>query len=131
MAAGAGPAMVQLDFRRRSSEIMPTQAALSELLQATYFSVHSKALLDSPPIQPPQQSQIVRFGWRRRLRTCLQALKGLPTVAPTHAPAPMLGPVTRTFVACTPFAGTNEIHSYPPPFGLEAYDDRFRAKAAA
>ena len=29
VAAGAGPAMVQLDFRRRASEIMPTQAALS------------------------------------------------------------------------------------------------------
>jgi hypothetical protein len=30
------------------------------------------------------------------------------------------------FTVCTPFEGVNELYAIEPPFGLKAYDDRFR-----
>jgi hypothetical protein len=32
----------------------------------------------------------------------------------------------RMFTVCTPFEGVNELYAIEPPFGLKAYDDRFR-----
>ena len=38
--------------------------------------------------------------------------------------------VGRLLLCCRPFQGSNPAHFYRPPFGLHAYDDRFRQAAA-
>jgi hypothetical protein len=32
----------------------------------------------------------------------------------------------RALTVCSAFEGENDMHRYKPPFGLDAYDDRFR-----
>jgi hypothetical protein len=59
--------------------------------------------------------------WRLRdkLRACLDAVAAKPAALPPR--------LNRALTICRPFKGANAIHPYAPPFGLAAYDDRFRA----
>jgi tRNA (mo5U34)-methyltransferase len=77
----------------------------------------------------PRTRPVGRIGWQWRLRSCAHALtiygskfKDLEW---------MTGQVTREFIVCRPFQGVNPRHVYKPPFGLDAYDDRFQSRAAA
>ncbi len=81
-----------------------------------------------------------RVGFRWRWKMMLQALRGSrsgvselhgmiippPRLPPPAPPPPSLLTASRIFLNCYPFQGKNEIHAYPPPFGLGIYDDRFK-----
>jgi tRNA (mo5U34)-methyltransferase len=107
------------------SVFLPTAEALRTMLQGAYLSVGSQAFLH------PQHSsgKSNRPGWGWRLRTCARALFGAP--AELRALEQSAGLTTRALLVCRPFAGVNPLHVYRPPFGLDAYDDRFRTRAVA
>ena len=92
------PSHVVYTFDRPSVlKFLPSVAALEALLQAAYLRVTSHA-----------------WGGRHgRLRTLMARLRH-GTMARR-----------RIFTICTPFEGPNTHHPYRPPFGLDAYDDRF------
>lgn len=125
--------LVQFNFRYRGCEMLPTQEAMRDLLQANYFSICSEKLLETAEEREQVQRKKDRLGWRWRLRMCLQALKGsrLGVNAEAKVIAPLGGSSTRTVVICKPFEGVNDIHSYPPPFGLDVYDSRFQQVRSA
>jgi len=108
---------------------LPTVGALRHMLQAAYLSVDSEAWLGG---QHPDESAS-RLGWKWRLRMCVQALRGARRA--TRQLAQQVAPgdrdSSRLLLVCKPFEGTNASHHYRPPFGLDAYDDRFRTQAAA
>ena len=108
---------------------LPTVGALRQLLQAAYLSVDSVAWLDG---QLPDEAA-GRLGWKWRLRMCAQALRGARRATRELAQqvAPEDRDSSRLLLVCKPFEGTNASHHYRPPFGLDAYDDRFRTQAAA
>jgi hypothetical protein len=81
---------------------LPSSAALVSFLQLAYLRVRSQTWLDPC----------------RGLRALLQQVR-----YGRWAPK-------RVFTVCAPLHGVNELHGYKPPFGLEAYDDRFRLKIA-
>lgn len=120
------------DFSNRTCEFLPHPDAYCQLVRAAYFEETGRAFL-APP-EPPAPPPPGRLGWRWRLGTCLSALKGsrselnarLSAVAP---PDPPQTSYRRTFLTCKPFEGVNALHAYVPPFGLDAYDPRFRPAA--
>jgi tRNA (mo5U34)-methyltransferase len=135
-----------LDFFNHTAEFLPSTDGLQQLTDAAYFRNVEASLLFGGPVRPTDLSDTSaplpaevptggRLGWRWRLNTAWQALRGRreklkPLVEkvfpPTFQPAMCSD---RIFVKCKPFAGKNEIHVYPPPFGLRQYDDRFRVAA--
>lgn len=133
-----GPVAVNLepnealyDFTNRQHEWLPTEGALQQLLTATYFTNAGCGYLD-PPADPPE----VRLGWRWRLGMIRRALRGERSAVLEHLRTVVLDlqtprrPACRRLIAtCRPFAGANPIHDYRPPFGLDAYDPRFRDQA--
>ena len=86
----------------RVSAFVPSIPALETLLRASYLRVQSQACLR------PR-------GFFRR-KGAIGLLRSL-----LNRPA-----VDRAFTVCTPFRGANALHAYEPPFGLNAYDDRYR-----
>jgi tRNA (mo5U34)-methyltransferase len=90
----------------RLSTFVPSLAAFEALLTAAYFSVRSHAWLNA-----------------RR--------KAMSSGIPAHALRLLLNrpSIDRAFTICEPFTGANALHPYAPPFGLSAYDDRFRDRA--
>jgi len=80
-------------------KFLPSVGSLEDLLQAAYLQVSSH----------------VWGGPHGPLRTMLASLR--------HG----MSARRRVFTVCTPFDGANPHHPYPPPFGLDAYDERFRS----
>jgi tRNA (mo5U34)-methyltransferase len=126
-ALALAPSAALFDFAHHACEWLPTRGALEQVLRAAYLIPVDFADLDSPT----PSTQADRPGWRWRLRMCVQALKG--SRAGVQALVRHIAPATkynrRIFLKCTPFEGVNDLHAYPPPFGLDAYDRRFRAAA--
>jgi hypothetical protein len=66
-------------------------------------------------------------GSRPAVKAAAEALfPPVPPAPPLQAPPP-LKVDSRIFVRCEPLDGANSLHYYRPPFGLHAYDPRFRA----
>jgi tRNA (mo5U34)-methyltransferase len=105
----------------RTSKFLPTAGHLRQLLRAAYLSVTAERFMGLT------QSQPGRLGLRWRLRMCRQALLGSRS-----AVGELIGPMTavrRVFLTCTAFEGENPAHIYHPPFGLHAFDPRFKDDA--
>jgi tRNA (mo5U34)-methyltransferase len=99
------------------TRFLPARGVLEQMLEACYFSVDSRAEMTA-------ERDLARLGWRWRLRMCRQALTGSRSGA-----GALLPPMTanrRVFLACIPVERENSIHTYRPPFGLQAYDPRFQ-----
>lgn len=113
-----------LDFRSHQAEYLPSLSALSQLTEAAYFREEATHLLYGPA----SDTEGPALGWRWRLAMAQAALRGRRSgVRPLAEQAlPSALTTDRVFVKCRPFVGSNEIHCYRPPFGLQRYDDRFR-----
>ncbi len=79
---------------------LPSTVALRNFLRSAYLQVQSQAWL-----QP-------RRGMKAYLKRLIRGRAACE----------------RVFTVCTPFEGANALHPFEPPFGLEVYDDRFRAR---
>jgi tRNA (mo5U34)-methyltransferase len=81
---------------------VPSQAALAQMLEASYFQVDAQTPLI--PASPPKK----RSRWRRpKQKTAIQGLDRVVTVCRTVEGA------------------ANALHYYRPPFGLHRYDERW------
>ncbi len=127
------------DFPNQYCEWLPTIGALQQVLKATYFNDTVAGYLDpmAPPTAPATQVPPPgRLGWRWRLQMCRDALRGsradMAAQLGRVIPPPVsrdLRPHThnkRVMLTCTPHEGAVGLYNYRPPFGLEAYDPRFR-----
>ncbi|MBA4067080.1 MAG: methyltransferase type 11 [Isosphaera sp.] len=134
------PDTALFDPENGGGKFLPSIGHLRRLLRAAYLSVAAEHVLEAPPPPPPPPPQ-GRVGWRWRLAMCRQVLAGSrPGIADLAGrvipppPPPPYEPLTasrRVFLTCTPFEGENPAHYYRPPFGLHAYDPRFRDEARA
>lgn len=137
---GLPPQGILYSSALKYSRFTPTSEALSEMLSAAYLRPSAPVLLHPKPETtptPPPAGPFDRVGWRWRLRAAAAAIRGsrpeiksagevLFPPAPPAPPPPALKPDSRVFLTCTPLEGENPIHDYRPPFGLSAYDPRFR-----
>lgn len=89
----------RIQYRPELAAFLPAAPLFNQMLRAAYFEIESQAFLVGP--------RVPRKRWLR--------------------PAKPVSPLDRAFTVCRPFEGTNELHYYRPPFGLSAYDDRFRS----
>ncbi len=78
--------------------LLPSNTALKNLLEQAYLRVTMQ----------------VWSGPHYRLRAWLARLRHGRTVS------------RRVFTVCAPFEGANQLNPFCPPFGLSAYDERFR-----
>ena len=124
-----------MNFADHSCEWLPTIGALRKLLQVTYFNeVRYGVMGEERPTPPPIAES--KLGWRWRLGTCREALRGsrrevherFRSIEPK--PISARADVRRVMLTCTPRSGVEELHAYPPPFGLDAFDPRFRSRLA-
>jgi len=124
-----------MNFADHSCEWLPTIGALRQVLRATYFDeLRYEMMGDEKPTPPPVATS--KLGWRWRLGACRDALRGsrrelherMQTVVPE--PLSPRADVRRITMTCRPRSGVEELHAYVPPFGLGAYDSRFRARLA-
>jgi tRNA (mo5U34)-methyltransferase len=98
---GLEPTTVCYNYKSDLPAFLPAVYAFGKFVQAAYFEITSQALMD--PVPEPKKTT-----WYRRRRRREEVLG------------------TRALTICRPFEGVNECHAYPPPFGLKAYDGRFR-----
>ncbi len=89
---------------------VPSLESLSGMLEAAYLRPRAQHLLHD----------LGRWRLRHRLRANLEAVTGIHGRLPHR--------MNRALTICEPFEGSNDAHMYKPPFGLDAYDDRFKAK---
>ena len=82
------------------ARFQPSQALLARFLEATYFNIVSHAFLNP-------------LNFRSRVRRALR-------------PSGWKPPLNRIVLVCRPFKGRNECYWYPPPFGLDCYDTRWK-----
>jgi len=87
----------------RLSAFVPSAPALEQLLRVSYLRVQS-------------QTWLRPRGFFRKDGAAFQPLRYLLN-------KPSIG---RAFTVCRPFRGVNDLHPYEPPFGLSAYDERYR-----
>ncbi|MEK6273880.1 MAG: DUF1698 domain-containing protein [Actinomycetota bacterium] len=92
----------------RPSLFIPSADVLNNLLRAAYLEVGSQRFLQTGP--------------RAWAKTVLNRMPGRLGLSKRL--------VDRALTVCVPFTGVNEVHDYEPPFGLAAYDDRYRQHAA-
>lgn len=85
---------------------VPTPHTLRTLLNGAYFEIIREAALDMSPEAQPQ-------GLKQRLKDALRSRQIDPQV---H----------RVAITCRPTISKNDVYLYPPPFGLAAYDERWR-----
>lgn len=132
---GLEPGAARYDFADHSCEWLPTLDAVRQIADATYFDVPDHALMSPPEVANPEPAEGGKLGWRYRLRLATDALRGgrrrimdrvKPIAPPTRGPREA---VNRLFMKLSPRAAAVKVHDYPPPFGLGAYDPRFRAAA--
>jgi tRNA (mo5U34)-methyltransferase len=119
------------NFPDCTSEWLPTLGALRMIAEGTYFDVRSQTLLAPPEaaLRPPADDVL---GWRYRLGLCKDALSGrrqpildrAAVIAPPQ-PSPREA-VNRVFMTLTPREGESPMFAYAPPYGLAAFDPRFR-----
>ncbi|MBP3960728.1 DUF1698 domain-containing protein [Gemmata sp. G18] len=134
VATNLEPNEALYDFPNQYCEWLPTVGALQQVLTATYFANTVAGYLEPqapppPPLAPPPG----RLGWRWRIEMCRAALRGsrpdmvtlLDNVTPEPPPPPPHAHNKRVLLTCTPHEGAGTYH-YRPPFGLDAYDPRFR-----
>lgn len=93
---------VRYNYRSDQPAFLPSAPAFARFIESAYFKVTSQVMLE--PHRPPKPAR-----WYRRPQ-----------------PRPPIR-LNRGFITCRPFEGANDCHPYPPPFGLKAYDERFRA----
>ncbi len=117
---GAG---AHYDFPNHGCEWLPSESAMRQLLEATYFTEPAVAHDTSPTDQPG------RVGWRWRLQMARAALSGSRAAMSAKLTEALL-PSRRTVFVCRPHEGEVTLHHYRPPFGLHAYDPRFRDATA-
>lgn len=128
----------------------PDLHSLQTMLRGAYLEPVRHAWMGAvaPPPAPipapaPPAPPEGRLGWRWRLRTCWEALRGSragveemnrrvnPPRSIAEAPAGEVWPVGRLIVVCSAFEGASPAHpSYRPPLGLHQYDPRFRGPAS-
>lgn len=96
---GFEPNEVRLSYKSDEPAFLPSAPVFEKLLRAAYLPIASQAMLH--PDQEPKKPKWYRKQKRKFLWN-------------------------RAFTVCRPFEGVNECHAYAPPFGLKAYDDRFR-----
>lgn len=105
-----------------TATFLPTAESLKQMWKATYFEIVSEASLIQtfPEITGGARKKFGRIRqFRRRVR---RALLNKPTPADTD----------RSLVVCRPVeVADNRLHLYRPPFGLHAYDHRFRNESPA
>ena len=109
------------NFADHNCEWLPAEGALRQLLTATYFTEPAVASYDSAaPLPPP--------GWRWRLKMARAALRGSrPEMTGRLAGILPADDANRfSILTCAPHEGEVGLHYYRPPFGLHAYDPRFR-----
>ena len=123
------------NFADHSCEWLPTVGALQQILKATYFrEVRFDLMGDAKPTPPPVADS--KLGWRWRFGACRDALSGsrrqmldrVRDIVPK--PLSARADVRRIIMTCEPRSSVEELHCYPPPFGLDAYDPRFRTRLA-
>jgi len=85
---------------------LPSTSAFDSLVRAAYLRTESRDFLCSTALALAKSRM---KGWRNWLR----GKKSIPIV-------------DRSLTVCSAFEGTNDMHRYRPPFGLDVYDDRFR-----
>jgi tRNA (mo5U34)-methyltransferase len=114
------PGTARYNFADHCCEWLPTRGALEQVLEAAYLRVLS-ATPDTSADEHPKLP-----GRRYRLRLIKEVLRdskaGVRDVVREMEPG-----VRRVFLRCAPFEGENRLHCYPPPFGLQNYDGRFRS----
>jgi tRNA (mo5U34)-methyltransferase len=124
VAVNLAPNTALVDYSNHSCEWLPTVEALEQMLKATYFTSSVAGMLAPPALPAPG-----RLGWRWRLRTALSALAGNRTVLEERVNGVInRSPAynRRALLKCAPHEGEVDLHYYRPPFGLHAYDPRFR-----
>jgi tRNA (mo5U34)-methyltransferase len=121
------------NFANHNCEWLPSEGAMRQLLKATYFTDPATADYDSADVTPAPG----RLGWRWRLKMCRDALRGArPNMQSRLAEVLPKEHETRetsklTVFTCRPHEGPVDLHCYHPPFGLHAYDPRFRSAGAS
>ncbi len=112
------------NFADHNCEWLPADGALKQLLAASYFTEPKGAYYDSSAGAPPPG----RLGWRWRLKMAAAALRGSrPDMSGRLAQVLPADDANRLAVlTCAPHEGEVPLHFYRPPFGLHAYDPRFR-----
>jgi tRNA (mo5U34)-methyltransferase len=128
---GLEPGGAWYSYADHSCEWLPTPDALRQIAEGTYFDVRGSSLLGR---EEDVNWEVSNFplGWRNRARLLLAAALGSRKRARATVNK-AIGPreaVNRMFLQLTPRTGKCAMHQYAPPFGLAAYDPRFKAKAA-
>jgi tRNA (mo5U34)-methyltransferase len=114
VAAGVRPQGLLYDLSNHSLPVFaPTKEALQHLCEACYLHVQSQDWMGPGPDQREEPGP----GLPQRLRRFL----GRQPPAPRD---PLV--FNRLFTVCQAFSGNNPYHFYAPPFGLHAYDERFK-----
>lgn len=136
VATALRPNEALYDFAGHNCEWLPTVEALRQLLCATYFTPAVAGYLDPPPAPPPPRPpEPGPLGWRWRLGMCRDALRGsrpgmdqrlAGVLPPRMVPQPRPDENRRVLLTCAAHEGAVDLHYYRPPFGLHAYDPRFR-----
>ena len=91
---------------------IPSPESLSGMLEAAYLRPRAQHLL----------LDLSHWRLKHRIGARLEAMTGLQTRLPHR--------MNRAMAICEPFEGHNGAHMYKPPFGLAAYDDRFKSNAS-
>ena len=101
-------------FRGGPRRTLLSDGALTGMLEAAYLRVQSRAWMHED-------------SWRARgLRLAHRLAQLQERLLHTHIA--WTYPVDRAFLVCRSFEAENPIHTYAPPFGLAAYDPRFRTR---
>jgi tRNA (mo5U34)-methyltransferase len=122
------------NFPDHSCEWLPTLGAVRMLAEAAYFQVGTVELIAPADVHDAKASDDP-LGWRYRFGMFADAIRGrrkpildrAAAVAP-HTPTAREA-VNRLFMTLTPKDGVVPMHEYPAPFGLAAFDPRFRGKS--
>jgi tRNA (mo5U34)-methyltransferase len=115
-AAGVNPQGSLFDLSNHSNPIfVPTTGALSHMCEGAYLSVQSQDWMTNAAAFWAQATPEERAAAPR------------PAAGPQASPG-LTEPLAfdRLFTVCRAFSGENKMHYYRPPFGLHAYDDRFK-----
>lgn len=108
-------------------EFLPSQGALEQLVEASYFKVEHRAEFNTDRTQPGDDDPV---GRKWRLRQAALALFGSRRQIREHARR--LEPYTffarRVCLQLQGFVGASRLHAYKPPFGLDKYDIRFNGQ---